>query len=184
MKYETEKYKSYKIISHGKVSSPDIGESRFLPSIMLSKSIATEVTDLIDFQTTSPPGDIESVWTRPISILKPKDLILKLKFTNPQNLTFGIILNINLHSNLIDGILISQAIYLETGNLGDKIMLTESNKMIVEIPKTSFQNKWDKIQLESTKRIFKKKGVNNKELDKVAKEFIRTNREIWFWRGK
>ena len=184
MKYDTEKYKSYKVISFGKVSSPDIGESRFLPSIMLSKDIANEVTDIIDFQVTSPPGDIESVWTKPLSLFKTKDLILKLKFTNPQNLIFGIILNIDKHSNLIDGILISQAIYLETGNLGDKIMLTDSNKMIVEIPKTSFQGKWDKIQLKSTKRILKKKGVKNKELDKVAREYIKTNREIWFWRGK
>lgn len=184
MIFDKEKYKSYKIISFGKVSVPEIGESRFIPCIMLLKDNAKEITDLIDFQTTAAPGDIESTWTKPITILRSKDLVLKLKFTNPQNITFGLILNIEKHSSLIDGILISQAIFLETGGFGDIIMVSENNKMLVEVPKTSFQNKWDKIQLESTKRILFKKGVNKRELTKVAKEFIKTNREIWYWHGK
>jgi hypothetical protein len=183
MKFDNEKYNIYDIISHGKFSSPVTGESRFIPFITIHKS-ALKVTEIIDIHTETPPGDIETTWTRKMTLFKPKEFILKFKFTNPMNLTFGIRFDINKHFDLIDGVLISQAIYLNTGDFGDKFMITKSNKLLAEIPRNSFQNIWEKTQLEYVKKNLRKNGTNKKEVDKTAKEFIKTNREMWYWRGK
>ncbi|MDY3520554.1 hypothetical protein PG614_03735 [Riemerella anatipestifer] len=183
MKFDNDKYNVYEIISHGKFSNPSIGESRFIPFITIHKN-ALEVVELIDIHTETPPGDIETTWTRKMSIFKPKELTLKLKFTNPQEITFGINFKIDKHQDLIDGILISQALYLDTGDFGDKFMNTKSNKILIEVPRTSFGKVWDSIQLEHIKRLLKKNGTPKKEIKRTAEEFIQTNREIWYWRGK
>lgn len=183
MKFDNDKYSIYEIISHGKYSSSITGESRFIPYITIHKS-ALSVVELIDIHSETPPGDVETTWTRKMSIFKPKELILKLKFSAPQELTFGIKFEIDKHYELIDGILISQALYLDTGDYSHKFMISESNKILIEVPRTSFSSKWDSIQLDYIKAFLKKNGIPKKEIEKTAKEFIKTNREIWYWRGK
>lgn len=183
MKFDNEKYNSYDIIAHGKFSSPVTGESRLIPFITIHKS-ALEVLELIDIHMETPPGDIETTWAKKMSIFKTKEFTLKLKFTTPKELTFGIRFNIDKHYELIDGILISQALYLDTGEYGHKFMVSESNKILIEVPRTSFSSTWDSVQLDYIKRILKKNGTPKKEVNKTAKEFIKTNREMWYWRGK
>lgn len=183
MKFDTDKYNTYEIIAFGRISVPGIGESRFIPFVTLHKS-SFEVAELIDIHYDTPPGDIETTWTRPISLFKPKNLILKMSFTNPQHLTFGIKFDINKHNDIIDGLLISQALYLDTGEFGDKFMIAKNKKIIIEVPRMSFQNTWNKLQFNFYKDILKKKGINKKEINKSVNELIKTNREIWQLRGK
>lgn len=73
MKFDNDNYKTYEIISHGKFSNPGIGESRFIPFVTLHKS-ALEVVELIDIHTETPPGDIETTWTKKCQYLKQKNL--------------------------------------------------------------------------------------------------------------
>lgn len=179
MKFDKDKYSVYEVIAHGMLSNPKIGNGKFLPAIVLDKSIAKDVDELSQIHKTTPPGDIETVWTQHLSILRPKEFILKLKFTKPMDLTFGISFNIKENHNLIDGILESQAILLQLGNIGEKVSEVKSGGIIMEVPNTNFKVKWEKILEETIKQEYKKKGVNKKDLKKLVKEHIRASRELW-----
>lgn len=184
MKIDREKYKQYDIISSGSISVSDVGESRFIPIIMLDENLAKEVTEIIDFHSETNSGDIETIWTSPIStVLTKKRYTLKLKFTKPQNLTFGISFDIDKHAKLIDGILFSQALYLQTGNIFDKLYNNNKNSILVEVPNTGFLKTWNNIIFDYTKKQLRKKGIPKKELNSKTKEFIKSNREIWTFRS-
>jgi hypothetical protein len=179
MKFDTEKYPKYPIIADGMMSLSSIGEGRLIPCIMLDKSVANEVDELGKIHETSPPGDSETTWTRAITFSKPKELVLKIKFTSPMELTFGIIFNIHKYANLIDGIFCSQSLHLETGLVGDKILSLKNNGILIEVPKTNFEKPWEEFYFNAIKDNYKRQGVPKSQIKQLVKEHIKSTREIW-----
>lgn len=183
MKIDREKYNQHEIIYSGNISVSNVGESRFIPVIMVDENIAKDITELIGFHTETNSGDIETLWTSSISTLFTKrKYTLKFKFIKPQSITFGILFEIEKHHKLIDGILFSQALYLQTGNTQDKIYPNEKGAILIEVPNTGFLKTWNNILFDYVKKQLRKKGVPKKELNNKTKEFIKTSREIWSFR--
>lgn len=184
MKIDREKYKQYEIIYSGHISVSDVGESRFIPLIMIDENLAKEVTELIGFHSETNSGDTITIWTSSISSLyNKKKYTLKFKFTKPQEITFGISFEIDKHHKLIDGILFSQALYLQTGSIYDKTYPNDKGAILVEVPNTGFLKTWNNILFDYIKKQLRKKGVPKKELNNKTTEFIKTSREIWTFRS-
>jgi hypothetical protein len=115
---------------------------------------------------------------RPLTIFKPKEFVLKVQFKKPIETTFGIAFNLVKHFSIIDAIVSSQALRIEAGNIGDKISQLKNADILLEVPRTNFAALWEKHLLESVKERYKKNGFEKKKLEQLAKEHIKSMREI------
>jgi len=179
MKFDKDKYPKYFFIADGMLSIPKLGEGRLIPCVILEKSIAREVYNLCQAHINSEPGDVTTTWARPFSLLKPTNLILKIEFKKPIQATFGIVFNIFNHFALIDAIVQSQALRIEAGNIGDKISQLKNADILIEVQRTNFAGVWEKHLLHTLKERYKKKGIKKNKLEHLAKEHIKSMREIF-----
>jgi hypothetical protein len=178
MKFDNEKYKSYYFIANGLISISGIGEGRLIPCLIFEKIIAQEIAELCQIHKDSQPGDVETTWVKPLKFkLKTEELVLKIKFKNPVEFTFGIIFNLEKHFSLIDGIILSQSLRIEAGEFGDKISDLKNEDILIEVQRTNFnwQNYLDNI----LKKKYKDKGVLKNQINQLVQQHIKAMREIW-----
>ncbi|RYX84277.1 hypothetical protein EON73_03415, partial [bacterium] len=97
MKFDKDKYKVHQIIADGMIAIPNLAEGRFIPCVIFEKTFSSDLAELCKIHENSQPGDAETVWVRPFSFSKPKEIVLKIKFKNPIELTFGVQFNIYKH---------------------------------------------------------------------------------------
>ena len=178
MKFDKDKYPKYPFIADGMLSIPGLAEGRFIPSLIIDKEIAKEVYNLCKAHLNSEPGDVLTSWVRPLTFLKPKEFVLKIEFIQPIETTFGVAFNLVKHFPIIDLIVGSQALRIEAGNIGDKISQLKNADILLEVQKTNFVDIWERLLLESVKERYKKDGFEKKKLEQLAKEHIKSMREI------
>lgn len=179
MKFDKEKYPIYSFIADGMLSIPELAEGRLIPCIMFDKETAKIVDNLCRAHLNSEPGDVITTWVSPLTIFKPKELILKVQFKKPIDTTFGIAFNLVKHFPIIDAIVNSQALRIEAGNIGDKISQLKNADILLEVQRTNFTDFWEKQLLVSVKEKYKKNGFEKKKLNQLAKEHIKSMREIF-----
>ena len=179
MKIDIEKYPKYNFFANGMISIPFIGEGRLIPSIIFEKNISSDINELCKAHINSQPGDVDVNWGAPFSFSKPKNFILKIRFKQPIESTFGIIFNGKKHFSLIDGIIQSQSLRIEAGSIGDKVSDLSNPDILIEVPRNSFSNQWETYLKSILKDMYKDKGLPKKEREKVVIQHIKTMREIW-----
>lgn len=179
LKFDKDKYPKYPFFAEGMLSISNIGEGRIIPSVIIERSLAKDIDNLCKAHIDSEPGDVVTTWTQPITLFRPKELILKVKFTKPIAATFGIIFNISKHFSLIDAIVYSQALRIESGNLGDKVSHLGNPDILLEVQRTNFQDAWEKILHATIKERYKKKGVTKNKVGQLAQEHIKSMREVF-----
>lgn len=183
MKIDKEKYKSYYFISNGGISIPTIGEGRLIPCLIFDKNIAKEIAELCQIHKNSAPGDVETTWVRPIKFkLKTEELVLKIKFQSPIELTFGIKFNLKKHYNLIDGIILSQSLRIEAGQYGDKISHLKNEDILIEVPRTNFDISWKNYLNDILREKYKERGIPKNQINKIVEQHITAMREVWNFR--
>jgi hypothetical protein len=183
MKFDTDDFPIYNFIANGLVSIPELAEGRFIPSIIIDEEIASDVDALCKAHLNSEPGDVVTTWISPITVFKIKELILKLEFKKPIELTFGIVFSLRNDYPIIDAINNSQALRIETGKLGDKVSQLKNADILIEVQRTDFSDKWEKYLLDIVKDTFRKQGVGKKMLENVAKQHVKTMRETFSFRS-
>jgi hypothetical protein len=169
----------FRIVADGGLSSTNIGEGRFIPSLVIDTNGNSEVTDLIKLHNKIPSGDTKLSWTKPDTFFKSKTLTLYLEFINPMNISFGIEFTISDKFSLIDGIIQSRGFYLQSGKSGDKISEFKNDCILIEVPNVGFDDYWNKLLFDTLKEDYKKKGASRKEIPNFVKEHIKRMREIW-----
>lgn len=179
MKFDTEKYKVYPFIADGMMAVPKLAEGRFIPCIIFEKTFSNDLAELCKIHENSQPGDVETTWVRPFSFSKPKVVVLKMKFKNPIELTFGVQFNIYKHFSLIDGIIFSQALHFETGEIEDKVSDFKNSGILVEVQRTSFSNTWQPLLEEALKKKYRDKDIPKNQISGLVKEHIKSMREVW-----
>ncbi len=179
MKKETVKvdYPIYKVVGDGLFSLSELGEGRFIPAIIIEGK--TDVSELIQLQKTTAPGDIESQWAAPKSFFAPKSLLLSLKCVKPIQFNYAIEFRLDKEFSLIDGIIHSHALYVISGKKGDKVSKSFNNGILIEIPDHGFDKRWNQILVDTLKDAYKKKGVAKKERQMIVNQHINTMRGVW-----
>lgn len=181
-------YPFFKVVADGGMSIPVIGEGRFIPSIMIDIEDNVEVAELLKLHENTPPGDTLLQWSLPDTIFsKPKSVFLNLTFLKPMEMSFGIDFSIAERHAAVDGIIQSRAFNLQVGKSGEKvstIFIDESKQkthgsVLIEVPNTGFDSKWNELLLEYLKHKYRKNGASRKEASEFAKEQIKKMRELW-----
>lgn len=182
MMYNRVEYPILKVVSDGILSSTEIGEGRFMPYLVIDASDHAEISELIKLHKKTSPGDTIMQWTKANIIFKPKLLIFKIVFTKPMKITFGIEFILNDQFALVDGILQSKGLYLQTGKKGDKVSEFKNESIILEVPSMGFEKDWDVILLDILKAFYRKKSISKKESIIFARQHIKSMREFWNFR--
>ena len=157
------------IVSDAAMASSEWGDSRLIPVLVLDCSNNPGVIDLIEIHKDTPPGDVISTW-----LIKPfsnKFAYLRLKFIMPMNLTVIIPFELSKYSNLLDGIIQNNSVYLQDNIYQSVEDKAKKSKVLIEIPSATTFPKWEKLYLKTMTKKYKNK--------QNAKEHIADMRKIW-----
>lgn len=166
------------IIDDGAIATQNVGEGRMVPVIIVDCSEIIELRDLIyAHEDNMPPGDVECTWA---VLAKDKTkVILILKFTKPSNLEVSLQFYIEKQYSIVDGILISNGLYLQPSESGMKVSEgLQNKKILVEIPETGFSPKWEELYTKMLINKFKRSGFSRSDAIKTCEKFKKETREF------
>ncbi len=168
----------YRIAEEGLMSSESVGEGRLIPALVIDINGNQEIEELIRIHESITAGDVTMSWGQ--DFFHRNELVFKMIFTKPMEIEFGILFNIKTDYSLIDGMIESKGVYIQTGKKGDKISKTqEVPKILIEVPDMGIKTKWNEILLTTVKKQFRKQGANKRESIKMAKDHITEMRKFW-----
>ncbi|MFK0570878.1 hypothetical protein [Endozoicomonas sp.] len=166
------------LVGNGALASTGVGEGRMIPVLIVDCKEKVELRDLIYAHENSPPGDVTSTWGWPK--WKKNRVFLILKFTKPAQIEVGITFDLKSHGALVDGIIHSNAFYLQPLEAGSNVMEgVGGRKIIVEIPDTDFLPTWYEIYDASLVKKFKASGLTSKEAKLASVQHREKMRNIW-----
>ena len=173
-------YPIFKIIANVGLSSPDRGEGRFYPLLLIDASMHAGITDLFQLHQEMPPGDTVITWGKKNGLFaKDTILYLSLEFEKPMYVSFAVEFDVEREFALIDGIIRSRGVCIASGKLGDRAADHLKDSIIIEVPNLGFDNHWNNLLISTLKKNYKKKGIAKKEVSKYTSEHIKRMREIW-----
>lgn len=166
------------LVGNGAIATSGVGDGRMIPVLIVDCKNKTEIEDLISSHTDSNPGDVISTWGWPR--WNNNLVYLILKFTKPANIEFGLKFNVMKDSALVDSILHTNAIYLQSSSSGRSLSDgLDGEKIIVEIPNTDFLPRWDKIYEKCLIKKFKKSGLSRRVALEASRQHKESMRKIW-----
>ncbi|EGR1703592.1 hypothetical protein D5Q54_18195 [Vibrio cholerae] len=169
---------SVDVLEDGVVIDPTMGDGRPIPSLVVDARLRPDVREYILAHKSQPPGDVTIQWA--VGFMNNNEVFLIIKSERPTKVEFSIRFYVDKHDTLIDAIIHAKALYLQTGMPGDKVShLMQDGKISIEVGYAGFEQKWNKLLSKATKRRFKQKGLNRKQSDSAAKDYIRSMREFW-----
>jgi hypothetical protein len=183
-KFSTVNYPIYKLVRGGSLSSPNVGDGRFAPALIINVRDDIEIPEWIKLHDGALPGDIELNWTFPLYILAPKSIILNIHVVKPMTFSFGIEISISNQYNIVEGIIQSRALYLMTGKSSDSIYNSIDHSLMLEVPDLEIDKKWDQILFKFLRKEYKGVGNSKKERDQIIREEVANNRAIWNFRNE
>jgi hypothetical protein len=178
MKLKKQKLRTFSYAEEGVLSSEGVGEGRIIPVIVLNVEENRDIVDLIKSHYSVPSGDVTMTWVQ--DLFNRKELILKMSFSRPMQIEFGIRFDLTKDLTLIDGIVQSKGLYLQTGKKGDKVShKLNDEKILVEVPDLGIRDFWNSLMQKRLIEKYRKKGFSKKESTKVAIQHINSIRELW-----
>ena len=178
MRVSRERLALYSIAEEGLLSTDSIGEGRMIPVLVLDIDGNKDIEDLIKVHDNITSGDATITWIH--DFYNRNFFILKMEFSKPMEIKFGIKFKIDKEYSLIDGILESKGVYLQTGVKGDKISKKmEDPKILVEVPDMGIKVIWNKILLNTMKKKYMKQGYRKREAISISKQHISEMRKFW-----
>lgn len=177
MKIENIKIRTFSLVEEGLISHESVGEGRMIPAIVLDVENNEDIIDLLKVHESINSGDVIMNWVQ--DFFDRKDFILKLSFTKPMEIEFGLRFNIAEDFILIDAIIQSKGLYLRTGKKGEKISQKSDGMILIEVPDMGVKGIWNEMILKALTKKYKAKGYSKKESKEIAKEHIASIREMW-----
>ena len=178
MKVTKETFALYSIAEEGLMSSENVGEGRMIPVLVIDIKDNKAIEDLLKIHKDITAGDVTMTWSQ--KFYDRSYFILKMEFTKPMEIVFGIQFKIEKEYSLVDGIMQSKGFYLQTGVKGDKISKKmEDPKILIEVPDMGVKDIWNKILLDTLKKKYKKQGYKRREATSISKQHISEMRKFW-----
>jgi len=166
------------LVGDGAIANSKTADGRLIPVLILDTRIKKTLEHLVNMHDDAELGDVTSIWA--VKRFNYKSVSLVLYFENPIELKLAISFDVTKNASLIEGILISKAVYLQPGSPGDRIRHNiNAPKILVEIPKETTFEKWDKILNKAITKKLKKEGVRRVALKDAKKELISITKDIW-----
>jgi len=165
------------IVGDGAMAGPD-RDGRLVPVLVVDSSEHPEVDAVIAAHTHLSPGDVTSNW----AVLEDGsgDVVLILKFIRPIEVEILLRFKIKTQAILVDGILASNAVYLQAGRPGDRLSHDiDKPRVIIEVPDGDFNEKWEAIFLHEMTTVFSNEArITRRKAQPMARQSIEMIREV------
>ncbi|KKI48451.1 hypothetical protein XK97_04660 [Obesumbacterium proteus] len=168
----------FSLVGDGAIANSKTADGRLIPVMILDTRENKQLEFLVKMHSQIDTGDVISIWG--VERFNNSRINLVLFFRSPIELKVAISLNSMKHAGLIEGILISKAVYIQPGSPGDKVSDNiNASKILVEIPAKTTFDKWDAIFEKSVIKKLKKEGLRGKNLKEASREHISLIKDIW-----
>lgn len=168
------------IVRDGAIATGSMAEGRNIPILILNCEKNINVLNLIQLHEESSLGDVLCTWG-----INKKYAFLILEFERPVSVKFGVKFDLETQGSIADGIVQSNGLYIQSGNMGDTIVSNfDDTKLLIEVPaKTKLPN-WDEKLTAAISKRMRREGLSRKEAKNASKQFLERMREIWGYRMK
>lgn len=164
------------IVGDGAIATRGWGEGNLIPVIIVDTLENLDVENLISIHCDIPLGDVTTTWAR--QRFNSSTIYLKLEFLKPLKTTAYIPFELSKHSALLNGIIISHAMYLQTSKAGLKVSEgIDQPKILIEV--ASELKNWPSIYKKALVKKFKKLKYSRKDSNDLAEKQITSVNELW-----
>jgi hypothetical protein len=165
------------IVGDGAMAGPD-RDGRLVPVLIVDSSEHAEVDAVVNAHAHLSPGDVMSNW----AVLEDGsgDVVLILNFIRPIEVEILLRFRIRAQAILVDGILASNAVYLQAGMPGDRFSRDIGKpRIIIEVPDGDFNDKWETIFLHEMTTVFSSEArITRRKAQPMARQSIEMIREV------
>lgn len=165
------------------IATVGTGHGRLIPLVILDTTKRPDLAEVIRVQAHFPAGDVVVQWGGLPK--RPDHVALFLRFQRPTERAAVIEFDIAKQGILVEHILQSNALYIQSGKVGDRL-IHDLNlpKMILEVPDTGFRAHWDKLYFDGVFKRMRKEGLGRSRAKEVARTYIEKIRELARFRMK
>jgi hypothetical protein len=188
MRYQTVLVKSAEaqavpIVGDAAIATGNVGYGRLIPLIIIDTAKRPDLTEMINVQAHFESGDAIVQWA--VLPKRSNHIALFLRFQRPVECAALLEFEIVKQGILVEQILRSNALYLQAGKPGDRL-LHDLNcpKMLIEVPDTGVQAEWDKLFFNSMVKFIRQDGIKKRQAKQLAQSFIEQTRELARFRMK
>lgn len=165
------------IVADAAVASQGVREGKLIPLLIIACSDRPDISELVRVHQHLPPGDVECQWGQRQGT-KGK-IALFLKFIRPSEIFVVLEFDIERQGGLVDQILRAGALYIQPGQIGDRLITTTDNpKILIHIPDTGFHSEWEKIFMKQLTEGFKRRGLKGSKAKEAALMFLKEWRKL------
>ena len=164
------------IAGDGMLMSPDIGDNKLLPVLILDCASHDELRNLIRVHQSTGAGDVESVWAFKRFSSK-KSVFLILEFSKPVEVRAVLKFDLATQAGLADFIIQAKGAYIQVNEKGNKVSDNiNEDKIIVEIP--AEPPNWDDVLTKQYVASYRTDGLSRTEAKQAASMHINRMREL------
>lgn len=162
------------IVGDGAMANADISHGRVVPWLIVETRAVPELPEIINAHATGLPGDILTDWGE-AAAWRDSRLLLHLKFVRPISSEFAIVFEMPKHAGLVDQAVTSRAVYLQAGNVGDRVTTTpDAPRLLVEVARhDAFARRWEYLFPRiMAKQLRSEYGVSSSESRRLGAEAV------------
>lgn len=166
------------IVGDGGIAIETIGDGRMIPLVILESSKIPAIDEMINLHQYVASGDVVTDWGRLAK--DAKSIVLLIKARRPIEVEFAILFEVPKHLGLVDQILTSNGLYMQTGKHGDRISNTPGRpRILVEIPSGGrFSAAWEKNFPSLIAKQLRQEGHSRRSALIIAEELVSEWRQI------
>ena len=159
------------VVAVAAIASP-LSEGRLAPLLFIDTTARPELAHLIRIHKNLPPGDVRSQWGT--SRDDPNIVLFVLEFSRPMELETVLRLSISRQATVVESILTTGILYLQSGRLGDTAASTWGEpRLVVQIPESGFREYWDPLVMRRTKAdVAKRLGISKRSATPLAQQIV------------
>lgn len=178
-----EKSQILKIVGDAAVATVKVGHGRLIPLIIVDTTNRPDISEVIAMQGHLPAGDVVVQWGELAG--SHDHIALILRFERPIEGMAIIEFDIAKQGILVEHILQSNALYIQSGMPGDRLGHDlDRPKMLIEVPDTNFKGKWEKLYFNAIFQRMRNNGLNRKVAKVAVQSYLTKVREIASFRIK
>lgn len=171
------------IVGDAAIATVKVGHGRLIPLIIVDTTNRPDISEVIAMQGHLPTGDVVVQWGELAG--RRDHIALILKFERPIEGMAIIEFDIAKQGILVEHILQSNALYIQSGVPGDRLGHDlDRPKMLIEVPDTNFKGKWEKLYFNAIVQRMRNNGLNRKFAKVAAQNYLTKVREIASFRIK
>lgn len=153
-----------------------LADGRLIPVLILDTSAHSQLAELIRIHEHVGPGDVGFRWGMRKGL---REAMLLLEFQRPMEVQIVLLFDIEKHASLVELMLISRAVYLQSGNPGDRLSTTlDDPRLLLELPDTGFRPIWDAALLKRMTYVMRQAGLPRTTAKHAAVAFVQQMREL------